>query len=415
MAKNFSDIYSGNNDSSGLEQKLFFKEELSTARGVPIPPVNADFIFQLAGGAATFSRPFEASPIRSGRHNVTGIEKKDVTEWSYPFYMMIDTALGGVSDAEIDPSARLLYKSAFGKELSIGAGDANLEYNTSSAPSVTMTIFENGDSWAKQVHGAFVDSLTLNLPGDGEATYETAGQAKTLVWAGIGQSNALNDANIVTLETGDGGKFEVGAFVMIIETDGTTRSSDTPDGSPRQITGITGDVVTIDGAILADADGSSTPVYLTYYEPAAPVAINDPQTGLVGKIAIGGIADQCVRTATVALENNHEVINYCFGERGLAGPLFAPTSRASVTVTIDMNFNAELLGMMVLAKDFDGFDVDIDLGDTTSRHMHLDIPKWIPSIPSVPVPEEGTIPVTWEGMAYATSETAADEITVQFL
>jgi hypothetical protein len=415
MTKNFKSLYDGGNDSSGLEQKIFIKQEALGARGTMVIPTNPDYILQLAGGAGTFNRPFEASPVRSGRHNVTGIEKKDVTEWNYPFYFMIDTSLGGASDAEIDPAARVLFHSALGKEYSIANGDANLAYDSSTAPFITFTLFENGDIWAKQMPGAFVNNMVMNFPGDGEATYEPSGQAKTLYYVGIARSIVDNNGgNTITVDAGDESAIPVGAVVMIIEADGTTRSADTPDGSPRIVTDVTGSVITVDGAVLADADGSGGEIFLCYYEPEAPVAINDPITGLVGSITIAGLTNQCIRNSIINIENNHEMINYCFGERGLSGPLFAPTSRVNINVTNEINLNAEVLKLLNTARDFSGIAVDLILGDILSRYMEINMPKWTPSIPVIDVPDEGTIPVSFEGMAYATTETSADEILISF-
>jgi hypothetical protein len=45
----------------------------------------------------------------------------------------------------------------------------------------------------------------------------------------------------------------------------------------------------------------------------------------------------------------------------------------------------------------------------------MEVPKAIFPVPEIPVPDTGTIPVTFTGNAYQTTLDAADEVTVSFL
>ncbi len=103
---------------------------------------------------------------------------------------------------------------------------------------------------------------------------------------------------------------------MAIEADGVTRSADTPNGTALVVSNITGDVVTVTdiaGApvVLADSDFSVNDGFLVYYEPEAPVGIDDPQVGLQGSITIGSHSLSCVRNLSVAMANGHELVDYC--------------------------------------------------------------------------------------------------------
>lgn len=409
MSKNFAALYASANDSIALDQKFYLKQE--TTRGTLIAPTGADFLFTLNGGSANFTQPIESSPHRSGRHHTSIIKKKTETNWTIPTFFNVDTTLGAPGVAAIDPAMRLLWKSLMGNE-SVGLGYP--VYNPTT-PDVTFSIFEVGDVWAKQVPGAFVEGCNASLPGDGEAQMEWSGSAKTSLLVGIGQSNADNNAgNSLQLEAGDGQKFPVGALVMIVKNDGTTRSTDTPDGAPRRVTTVAGDVVTVDGAVLADADGSVDPVYLAYYEPETPTAINDPQTGLVGSIDIAGFGsiDSCVRSLGLNMVNNHELQDFCYGEEGLGGALFTPGGRFTAELTLELNLNKELVAYLNNLKSFGGDDITVVLGDSASRHYEFLIPKAIFPIPEISVPDTGTIPVTFTGNCYQSALDAADEVTV---
>lgn len=412
MAKNFAAIYASPNDSVALEQKVYIKEE--SVRGVLALPGNTDFLYTLNGTSVNHQKPVESSPHKSGRHHTSIIRQKTTTEWTIPSFFNIDTTLGAASTSEIDLATRVLWKSLMGKE---DTGGGSPVFTSAEDPSITFSIYEVGDLWAKQVPGAFVEGGNAQFPGDGQAQIEFSGMAKTALLVGIGKSTISNNGgNTVTLQTGEGKRIPVGAKVMLIEANGTTRSADTPAGTARNVTVVAGDVVTVDGAALADADGSSTPVYLCYYEPDAPAAINNPQTGLVGSITIVGLGSaDCVRSATINMVNNHELQDFCYGEEGLGGRLFTPGGRFTAEVTLELNLNHELVEFINGLDEFAGEDITLILGDAAGRHVQIEVPKSIFSIPEIPVPDTGTIPVSFTGNAYQTALDAADEVTVSFL
>lgn len=412
MAKNFADIYNDTSDSIALEQKFFIKEE--SQRGTFVAPIGSDFIFSISGGTINFSRPVESSPHRSGRHHTTPIEKKSSTEWTLPTLFNIDTAVGAPGVTEIDTGIRLLNKSMFGKE-DTAAGPL---FTTATVPNTTFTLLENGDKWAIQAVGAFVESANMSFPGDGEAMTEWAGSAKNAVHIGVAKTTVDNTGagpSTITLETGEGLRFKAGGQIMLVEADGLARSADTPDGSPLEIVSISGDVLTVAGA-LADADGSAADIYVTYYEPESPTAINEPLVGLVGSITIAGFTSlDCVRSATINCTNNHELQNNCFGETGLGGSLFIPGGRFTAELSLEINLNAELLELInKIRDDLTGEDIQLILGDAAGRHLEVNLDKVIFSVPEVSVPDTGPIPVTLVGNAYQSGIDAFDEISVHY-
>ena len=412
MAKNYKDIYESTNVAVSLEQRYYLKQE--TTRGELIAPTGSDFLYTLAGGSVEFTQPFISSPHRSGRHNNNAIQQKKECSWTIPTYFNIDTTLGAASAAEIDTPVKALWKSLMGNEdLSAGA-----KYLVST-PSTTFSLMETGDKWARQVRGGFVQSATMNFPGDGEANMEWTGNAKDAIYVGMGKSTVSNDGgNTITLEAGDGSQFlkSTDGYVMIIEADGVTRSADTPDGSPRKITQVVGDVITVDGAVLADADGSGigAPIYFVYYEPATPVGIDNPVTGLTGTMNVASIGAICARNVTISLGNEHELINYCYGEDSLAGQMFVPGGRFMATVEVEANLDKATFKLFQQLQNFESQSLTLVLGEAAGRRLEVEIPRGIFEVPSVSVPETGSIPVTFSGTAYQTALDAADEISVHF-
>lgn len=412
MAKNYASIYSSVLDSSGLNQSVYIKKE--TSNGTMIPPTDDDFVFVTAGGTQEFTQPLESSAHRSGRHNNNTIVKKKSLSWSYPMYLNVDTAANAGSD-ELENGVDVLWESCLGYKFADGTG---VYYDSSNDPSITFTIFEVGDQWCKQAFGCFVDSCEISLLGDGESTLSWSGMGIESYLVGLSQSVTNNSGNTVTVAAGHGKRFPVGSLVQIIKFDGTTRSTDTPNGSPRKVLSVAGDVVELDGNALLDADGSvvNEPIYLTYYEPENPVGIDNPQTGLVGDFISQSMGSQCVRNATISIANGHEAVNYCYGEDALSGSIFVPASRLEVSASVEINLSKENVGIYNDVQSFIPQDLEFNVGDSSpgSRHVNIKLPRVEFGIPSISVPESGSIPVTFEGLAYQTTLDAANEIQIKY-
>ena len=411
MAKDYASIYNSANDSISLEQRFYLKEE--STRGVMVFPAGTDHFLALPGGSIDFSQDFESSPQRSGRHHNNIIKKKKSTAWNFSSYFNIDTTLGAAGVAEIDPAMRVLWKYLLGREQTPGG----LVYDAATAPSTTFTLIEISDKWSRQSPGAFVQGGNIQLPGDGESTTEWSGMAKNAFFIGMGKTTVLNAANEITLQVGEAERFVVGGIIMLVEADGVTRSADTPDGSPRTITDVnTGtDVITVDGAVLADADGSAGDIYVVYYEPETPAAIDDPVTGLIGSVSIVGLASQCIRTLGINIQNGHEPVDYCYGADGLAGSIFVPGDRMTAEISISMNMNHEVAGFFNRRVNFDAEDITAVLGEAAGRRFEALLPRVIMSVPSFSVPDTGSIPVEFSGTAFQTGLDLADELTASFL
>lgn len=409
--KNYADLYTSTNDSISLEQRWYLKEE--TSRGTLIPPLGSDFVFALEGGSVSYTQPFMSSPHRSGRHHTNIIKQKKETSFSFPSYFNIDETLGSASTAEIDPAMRVLFKSLLGKETT----SPNLAYTAAKEPDTTFSLFEVGDKWAYQTRGCFVQGANMKFPGDGQATSDWSGNGVEAFMVGIAKSVTDNDAgNVVTVGTGEGYRFPVGSFVMLVEANGTTRSADTPDGSYRSVTAVSGDDVTLSGAVLADADGSGmgAPLYLAYAEPVTPAAINNPVTGLIGSASFSGLSIDIFRNIEINIQNNHELVKYAFGKDALAGRLFVPGSRLTAELTAELNQTDKIVEFYNKLQAFQDQNFTMTLGTAGGRRLQVDLPKVFAQPPNFTVPTSGSIPIQFKGIAYQTAFEAADEITVQF-
>lgn len=412
MAKDYAQLYRSENDSSALEQRWYLKEE--TTRGTLEPFTGSDFLYTQSGGTIEFTQPFEPSPHRSGRHQNNIIKQKKTQSWNLPLFINIDETQPTAGTDEVDTGVRVLWKSLLGNEDTT----AGPRFTSLTAPDLTFSLYEVGDKFANQARACFVQDGTLSLPGDGQATVEFSGNGKDALLIGIGLSQVDNNGgNTITLVTDDGKQFEKDGLVMLVEADGTTRSDDTPDGSPRVITEVTGDVITLDGSALTDADGSGSDLYLVYYEPENPVGIDNPIVGLRGNITIAsfGQVHQCVRDLTISMTNGHEIVDYCFGTDSADNPYFVPGDRFTANVSMTLNLNKAVIELLRGVKQFEAQDVEFELGDNTSRYLFGKMPKIFFPIPAITVPESGSIPIDFsDGLALQTALDAADEVTIEY-
>lgn len=409
MSKNFASVYASGNYSSALEQSFYLK--LESVRGTLALPVAADYMYTTGGSSIEHTQPIESSPHKTGRHHNDIIKSKKEMNFTINALFNIDESLGAASSAEVDAPVRLLYKSTLGSEvLTSGA-----VYSALTEPSLTFSIYEVGDRWSKQARGCFVNNATFTFPGDGMATASWTGMGGEALLVGVGKSVTANITNTVTLAAGEGDLFPVGAKVMIIKSDGVTRSTDTAAGTARTVLSVAGDVVTLSGAALTDADGSSTPVYLAYYEPPTKTAISNPVTGLVGSVVIAGLSEQCIRNATITVANDHEPVNFCFGSDALDGAYFTAASRMTATLSLEMNLNQATAEFFNRVQQFEAQDVTLVLGDAAGRHFEALMPRVIFPVPAISVPDAGSIPITFEGTCYQSALDAADEITLSFI
>lgn len=406
MAKDYAAIYAAGNDSNALEQRIYIKEEAT--RGTFETPTDTDLMFHTSASVA-FNQPFEASPTKTGRHNNNTIKQKKEMSWSLNSLVMVDTA-AAIGVAEVDQAVRTLWESTLGRE-TIPSG---VLFDANTAPAITFSLFEVGDMWSRQARACFVNSATIEAPGDGQASFSWEGNGKDALLVGIGSIPADHaSTDNVTVAAGEGKRFRVGGLTMLVAADGTTRHASTPNGTPAIVTDITGDVVTFN--ITLDAT-DTTGFYLVYYEPESPAGIDDPQTGLVGSTSIAGLSAQCIRNATINIANGHELVNYCFGEDALAAPFFIPASRLSVTASVTMNLNEDVLVFLNDVESFVSQDIDLIIGDSAGRHFKVDLPKVQFPVPAFEVPDAGSVPIDFsDGLALQTVLDAADEITVSYL
>ncbi len=362
-----------------------------------------DFLLYTTG-SPTFSQPIESNAHRSGRFHTGIVKAKKVVEFSLTTYVN----MSGTAGASLDNAVKLLWKSLLGDE-EISSGTA-IRYRQG-LPNFTFSLVRVSTIFAEYFTGMYVKDMTLAMPGDGPATCEWSGMGSDRTIAGIAQINgAVSNVQDIIVNAGHARRFSVGAPVMVVGTDGRTILYGADGSLTIDTINLTTHTINV-SANVTTADDS----YLVPWHPGAvqQTGRDNIFTDLVGsfKLSQSG-SGVCATNIELSFTNDHVDLSNCFGKDHNEG--FAAANRLTIALSVTADLSNENFDEVVQASEFGGFDPEIILGATTGRHLKISIPKWIPSIPAIDVPENGTTPITFEGTLYQSAPGEQDPLLVEF-
>lgn len=363
-----------------------------------------DFFLYTTGGI-TFQQPVESNNHRSGRFHVGVIKSKKVVE----FDMDAMLNMSGNAGDSLDTPIKVLYRSAFGKETVTALTSIKYEQDL---PNFTYSVVKASTIFAEYFDGVYTKDWTLTAPGDAPVTQKFTGMGSDGSIAGIGLLNgAVVASTTIILDPGHADRFSVDARVMHVAADGRTILAGA-DGSLTVSSVTTGsNTVEISSAIDADDD-----TYLVFWHPGAVQQTGKDAifTDLEGSIKLSSAGSEiCATNIELSLTNDHIDLNNCFGDDVNTG--FAAGNRATWALSVTVDLSNENMGELVQARQFGGFSPEIIIGDTGGRHLKITAPKWIVSVPSIDLPENGTTPFTFEGNLYQSNPGSRDPIVIEFL
>lgn len=365
---------------------------------------DTDYLLYTSGGP-TFTQPIVQSAHRAGRGPSGFIKQKKVLEWSLSTYVNM---LGSAGDS-IDAAVSMLWEQLTGtKEIVPGTA---IRFKRG-LPSFYYSMVRVSTIFGEYVPGCYGKEMTLTFPGDGPATNEWSGRGKSAVVAGIAKVLSIVTASAtVPLVADQQERFEKGAYVMAIDTDGRTILA----GADGSIT--ISDIVDLSSSlVLSSAVSLPAGALIVPWSPGAVqlTARENIFTDLEGQVQIdASLPTLCVTNLSLAFNNNHTDLDNCFGSDGNDGFVAGGKMEATLSMTFDLS--NENWAQMVQARKFNGFSPVIYLGSAGGRRLKIEAPKWVPNVPPVDVPESGPTSVTMEGILYPTSPGAGDEFTVTFL
>ena len=362
-----------------------------------------DFLLHTTGGAS-FNQPIESNAHRSGRFHSGVIKQKKVAEFDFDTYIN----MSGSAGSSLDTPVKLLWQQLLGTEELPGT---TIVYKQG-LPNFTFSLVRVSTIFAEYYTGGYVRSGTLTADGAAPATMKWAGKASKAVVAGISKiSTPVSGVALIPLTSGEELRFEAGAPVMTLNADGRT-ILDGFDGSLTVLSrDETGHTITLSSVVTIPASG-----FVVYWHPGAlgTTAKNAIFTDLVGSFKLRS-AGSAVDTSNLSLEiaNDHNDLDTYFGKDANAG--FVAGNRCTMKLSVTADLSNENFGEIVKLRDFSGLDPVFLLGDpTTGRAMRISATKWIPSVPTIEVPENGTTPVTLEGNLFESTPGAKDPVVVSF-
>jgi len=363
-----------------------------------------DFLLYTTGGP-TFSQPIESNQHRSGRFHSGIVKAKKVSEFSITTHINMEGSAGD----SIDEAVRLLWESLLGTE-EVVSGTA-IRYRQG-LPNLYFSLVRVSTIFGEYYSGGYVRDMTLTLPGDGPGTKEWSGRAADRKIAGLAQidGGVVASADVV-LNAGEWKRYDVGAPVMVVAPDGQTILYGA-DGS-LTIDSITelSNQLTLSGAVSVDDNG-----YIVPWNPGAvqQTGRDNIFTDLEGSIKLDeGGQTICATNITATFTNDHVDLDNCFGADNNEG--FAAGNRLTIGLSVTFDLSNENFSEVVQSSKFEGFKPEIILGAATGRRLRMAAAKWIPSVPSIEVPENGVTPVTLEGNLYQSVPGARDPFLAEYL
>jgi len=363
-----------------------------------------DFLLNTTGGPG-YEQPAESNAHRSGRYHVDVVKQKKVADHD------IDTMINmsGSAGDSIDTAIRLLLESVFGKE-TVNAG-TSIVYEQG-LPNFTYSMVRVGTIYGEYYTGMYGRDWTLTVPGDAPGTMKFVGNGEKASIAGISQVNGIvSSSTDVIVNDNESKRYTANAYVMLVKADGRTITAGA-DGSlfVSSVDNATHKLVL---STSVDADDDS---YVVPWHPGAiqQTARDNIYTDLEGTFKFDALGDEyCVTNLTLGLVNNHTDINNCFGSDANQG--FAAGGRANWNLSVTLDLSTKALEWLVQARDFNGYSIELKIGDGTGRYLLITAPNWKPTVPRIDNPEEGTTPVTLEGFLYQSAPNAKDPIRAAFL
>lgn len=395
------DLLNRANEFVGLDQRIWVVLETGgygDAATGGLFPVDTNGV-EHVNAKIDFNIPREDAAHRSGRSRVVRLSGKKEVKVSYEGYIIPGTPSGNNPTL---PDVHPFLLSAFGAVDETNA--AQKVYSLTRASAASFRLLEEGTHFSRLATGCVADSVTFSLPGDGKAMFKMEGFGQDVISAGQSSASALGaSVNAVTLQTGEGLRFEVGSYIDIIDKDdGNTRKA-----SSRLITAIVGDELTFAGAAVSfDEDDIVIGAAPDFTADSSENAL----LGLKGSFTSGayGALDCDILSAEISLKNNYTPKNFVYGTDAICG--FIADKRRDVSVKLDILLTKDNFDFYQANKRFVADNLTIVLAPqeipapinaAAGRTFTFTFPRVEFNIPQIEQPGDSYIKLTLEGVALA--------------
>lgn len=327
-------------------------------------------------------------------------------------YMAGETALTSAADGSAHRAGVTLQDLTFAAVATGQAGNAiSIAYTTGAtagAEVVTVTgsaisiQIQTGVSTATQVKAAF-DAAT---PATALATSSISGTGSNAqVTASIHLFIGGRGVNDIAVTAGQGGRYDVNCWIDLIDqTDGNTSKATTP----RQVTAVTGDLLTYSGSAIAT--GAVGDIVIGYTPPFTAQGAENALLGLRGSFTTAnfGSVDCQLLKAEISLKNNFTDKKQYYGTSKICG--FIADKRRAVAIKMDVLLTKDNFEFYTKNKSFvaDNLTIVLEPQDIPSpinaaqgRTLTFNMPKVEFNVPNLEQPADGFIKLSLEGICLA--------------
>lgn len=392
-------------NGAALDLMTELKLGVANAGAEAVGTSGGDFLYATKA-SMKIGQAFEMSEHKSGRQATNIIKKKKMADGSIECYVNVGT---GGSPA-VDTPLSLLLEGVLGKKTTSGS---EIRFDSSQAPGKYMTAVQGNNAFGRYFNGLYPKSLTISLPGDGEAKMSWPVKARDGKYASCAQINgAVVASATVTLNTSESKRFSLGARVMVIDTDGRTVLAGS-DGSLTVSSRTDGSHQIVLSTTVSVADDGFIVPWLPHCFDIT--GTDNPVTGLEGTVSFDGGSTTVEEIRSVEFSFDHKTVDHdnWYGFDTNKG--YSIGDRAEITAKVEMLMSASQMRKMIETAEFTTFALQVVLGPASGRRVRFDCPKIYFQLPDLEIPDNGVVVVTLEGKAVQSAPGALDAFSMRYL
>lgn len=377
----------------------------TVALGVEVVGVDGTSYLLMTKASMKVSQPFELSKHREGRQPASVIYKKKEASGDLEMYVNFkEDTVGPV----LDEAVKLVLEAVLGRKTETSS---LIEFSAADAATKFLSLQQSNNAFSRSFNGAYPKNFSISLPGDGEAMMKMSLMARDGRYASVAKiSGAVTASATIATVAGQSNRFETGARVMVVDPNGRTVLA----GADGSISVASRDD-SLDHVVLSTTVTVATNGYLVHWAPIVfgAAAVNNPVTGLVGKVYLGGVLIEEVRSVEFTFDDKSEDLNNYYGADGNRGRVVA--DKADVKMKLEINLSASTMGQLIATREKARFEVLVVLGDEAGRHMEIECGQVLFPTPDVEIPDNGTVPMTIEGTCLQSVLGANDAFVLRFV
>ena len=354
------------------------------------------------------AQPLAISEHKSGRQPKSIIKKKKMADGQLECYLNVFT--GGTPGVDT-PLDTLLTQALGYKPVNTSS---EIRYDMSQAPNRYFSFVQGNNVFGRYFNGVYPKSVSVTLPGDGEAKMSFPMKAREGKYSGIAQiDGALVASSNVVVNAGESKRYlQNGTLVMVVDPDGRTI-----------LAGVDGTL-----SVTSRVDGSnqvnlSAPVTVAdngFLVPWLPHVLDqhgtdNPQTGLQGTVSFddGATVIEEIRNVQIDLDPKTEDQDNWYGFDTNAGR--TNPNRVEIKIKVDMLMTSAQVQHVVNALEFTPVAIKVVCGSASGRRVQWKFPKVYLQAPPIPIPDTGTVVASFEGIAVQSTDNANDAIQWSYL